>query len=346
MERLVNPPRDPLIDVARGIAIVLVVLGHNTAVSHAAPRFVDALFLFHVPLFFALSGFVLRPATLTASAARLARRLLLPFALAALAVGAVKSVTRDMPLTQTLEGIAWGTGQTLPWSHLWFLPALFVALLAAQWLRAWSATRAWRGALLLALLIIAALWWPPGAWQGSGPAGFAPPVGLPWSLDLLPVTLLFTWAGLWMATRPRAAFLHPLPAALALAVFVAALLLGAGVDLNERIFEPAVLALAAAGAGILLALQLARATLASRALTWLAATLGRHTLTIFLLHVSLQKALLGWLGAAGLAPLPQFLLGLATAAVSIAACVLLSAAWRRVRFSGTRSQLPARGAAT
>ena len=52
--------RDVTIDVARGIAIVLVVLGHNPALASAAPGFVDALFLFHVPLFFLLSGLVQR----------------------------------------------------------------------------------------------------------------------------------------------------------------------------------------------------------------------------------------------------------------------------------------------
>ena len=44
--------RDVAIDVARGIAIILVVVGHNHAVSTSAPAFVAALFLFHVPLFF------------------------------------------------------------------------------------------------------------------------------------------------------------------------------------------------------------------------------------------------------------------------------------------------------
>ena len=86
--------RDASIDVARGIAIVLVVLGHNRALSLAWPALVAAIFLFHVPLFFLLSGRVLRPEQPLRAVPRLARRLLAPFLLAAMLVGAVKCVTR------------------------------------------------------------------------------------------------------------------------------------------------------------------------------------------------------------------------------------------------------------
>ena len=55
-----------------------------------------------------------------------------PFFVAALLVGAVKCYTRHESPAETLFGLLWATGQTLPWSHLWFLPTLFLALLVTQ----------------------------------------------------------------------------------------------------------------------------------------------------------------------------------------------------------------------
>ena len=69
--------RDESIDVARGIAIILVVLGHNRALSSAWPALVATIFLFHVPLFFFLSGCVLRPERPLRAAPKLAVRLLI-----------------------------------------------------------------------------------------------------------------------------------------------------------------------------------------------------------------------------------------------------------------------------
>ena len=52
------------IDVARGVGILLVVLGHNTMFRESSPGLYEAIYLFHMPLFFFLSGlFLFRSAT-------------------------------------------------------------------------------------------------------------------------------------------------------------------------------------------------------------------------------------------------------------------------------------------
>src|SRR6187399_968004 len=56
-----------------------------------------------------------------------------------------------------------------------------------------------------------------------------------------------------------------------------------------------VLAVLAAASGCLMALALARALTALRPVAAMFTTVGRHTLAIFLLHVSIQKALLGFI---------------------------------------------------
>jgi fucose 4-O-acetylase-like acetyltransferase len=331
--------RDPAIDVARGIAIVLVVVGHNPALSSSAPAMIDALFLFHVPLFFLLSGLVQRTQPLPASVRTLSTRLLLPFLIAAVVVGSAKLLVRGGSFGDLLLGIAWGTGQTLPWSHLWFLPALFLALLITQALRIapGSATK-WVAATLALLGLI---WWMPMVATPEVLAHrFPAPTGWPWSVDLLPYCLLFVWLGAWLREdgRARAAFESPWTLVLAGALFVVAL--PARVDLNLRVFTPPLLALLAAVCGCVLAIGLARALARLRAPAQLLATVGRHTLAIFLLHVSIQKAVLGdsrsWIAGLIAAILA---IGISLA-LSVAARILLGR-WRdrRVRVAAAAREV-------
>ena len=317
--------RDVTIDVARGIAIVLVVLGHNPALAGAAPGFVDALFLFHVPLFFLLSGLVQPSLSMSAAVSKLAHRLLLPFLIAALSVGALKLMTRGGSVEHLLAGIAWGTGQTRPWSHLWFLPALFLAQLTTQALRKLpGGTARWAFASAATLLVVLTV--PMAMGPDMSALGFAAPVGLPWSVDLLPVCLLFVCVGALLQDAPALRARVEQPLVVAAAVLVFAFSLGSRTDLNLRVFTPPTLAVFAAASGCLMALALARALTALRPVAAMFTTVGRHTLAIFLLHVSIQKALLAFIVVPS-STLPRVLVGLATAAVAVLGSLAVSAAW-------------------
>jgi len=311
----VAPRRDESIDVARGIAIILVVLGHNRALSSAWPALIGTIFLFHVPLFFFLSGRVLRPEHPLRAAPKLALRLLMPFALAALLVGAAKCVTRGESPMETLSGMLWATGQTLPWSHLWFLPALFLTLLVTHALATVMAQKASRWALAIALTVIVSAALPMAT----------TPMGWPWSLDLLPLCLLFVLLGQWLRSSAavRSAVLHPLTVIVGAAVFATVAGI-AQVDLNMRVFTPFAAALAAALAGCVATMKisqwLSRVASVARPL----ALIGQHTLVIFLLHVSLQKALLGVYPGDSLSGATLGILGLASAAATIAITLLVS----------------------
>jgi fucose 4-O-acetylase-like acetyltransferase len=276
----------------------------------------------------------------------LARRLLLPFLIAALVVGGLKLMTRGGSIEHGLAGIAWGTGQTLPWSHLWFLPALFLALLTTQALRKLpGGPGRWAFASAAALIVVLSV--PMTTGPDLSALGFAAPVGLPWSVDLLPACVLFTCVGALLKDAPALRNRVEQPLVVAVAVLLFVFSLGASVDLNLRVFTPAALAVLAAASGCLMALGLARALAALRPIATLFSTVGRHTLAIFLLHVSIQKALLGFIGVPP-ATFTRVLVGLATAAVAILVSLAVSAAWewllsqRRAR----RINLPAREIAT
>jgi len=151
-------------------------------------------------------------------------------------------------------------------------------------------------------------------------------VGLPWSVDLLPVCLLFVGVGALLQDAPALRARVEQPLVVAAAVLVFAFSLGARVDLNLRVFTPPALAVLAAASGCLMALALARALTALRPVAAMFTTVGRHTLAIFLLHVSIQKALLGFIAVPS-STLPRVLVGLATAAGAVLGGLVVSSAW-------------------
>jgi fucose 4-O-acetylase-like acetyltransferase len=133
------------IDMAKGLAILLVVFGH--LVARADPTGVGwyeplrrAVYAFHMPFFFYLAGlvFVLRPGFL----ARRAQRLLLPFfALGILTIIAKYAAARimfvDNPpqnFCSALSNLLWHTAASAALS-IWFLFVLFVYTTAATLLR-------------------------------------------------------------------------------------------------------------------------------------------------------------------------------------------------------------------
>ena len=54
---LINPNRIAWVDVAKGIAILLVIIGHTVNFGSATRNFI---FSFHMPLFFILSGYTFK----------------------------------------------------------------------------------------------------------------------------------------------------------------------------------------------------------------------------------------------------------------------------------------------
>jgi fucose 4-O-acetylase-like acetyltransferase len=322
--------RDPVIDVARGLAILLVVLGHNRAISLWSPHFVQAIFLFHVPLFFLLSGYVFRRERFDVVLAKLMRRLLLPCFAAALLVGIAKVVERGDSFEQTMLGIGWATGQTLPWSHLWFLPTLFLSLIVVQLAGYLFEERplAWAGGAAVATALAVVM---PQSGASVSHFEFTYPVGLPWGIDLLALCTLFVMLGQLMRYSPELwqAACKPAIGAVAAVLFLMCATI-AEVDLNLRMFAPFIPALLAACTGCVLTLQLAAWLSRFNVPTRAFAFVGRHTLPIFLLHVSIQKALLQLNSGSQLIADQNLLMGAATAAVAVLVSVLVER-WLLVR---------------
>jgi len=290
-----RPKRDRAVDVARGMAMTLVVLGHNTAFSQWQPNAVKFIFLFHVPAFFFLSGYVFNPET--ATLVKLARRLLIPFAVFSILFALAKLVARNGDVLGAAASVIWSTGATLPTSQLWFLPTLFLALLVARIvLQAWgrlgsTAVVALTMFVLVSLAYFALHIWTPPFEYLRWPSGKGP-IGWPWSIEIVPIALVFCLSGYLLK---EAGILHRIPLwylAVMFSVVIVAYLLGARVDLNLRLMSPYMLALMAALGGSLAIMIAGRSIAKIGAGRDLMETIGQHTLVILAFHVTFQNAAL------------------------------------------------------
>jgi len=139
-------PREVWIDALKGWGMLLIVVGHVWSLSDV-PLWYLWIFSFHVPLFFFAAGMTIKPGsvTLRTFSGRRLRTLMLPYLVYALlgylfyacgfAVAHLmgKTIAQfDYGLWLPLLGVFYGSvgDGLLVNSPLWFLPALFIALVA------------------------------------------------------------------------------------------------------------------------------------------------------------------------------------------------------------------------
>ena len=292
------------VDVARGVGILLVVLGHNTMFRESSRGLYEAIYLFHMPLFFFLSGVTFRPASPADTLRKRARALLVPYFMMGAVAVLLSFQSGDLnAVLGELRGTLYGTGHTIRFVPLWFLPCLFLvsvstavvmALVRAG--RSLEQFERWRPRVLAALMVTSLA---AGALiLTSGVFARAPfvdtsarPIGLPWSLDLLPFVLAIFVAGV-LFCRARIIRDCPMPiVVMALACAVLALLAtnGVSLDLNYRRMTGALAVIAGIAAGI--GLVFALSTLIARVpmLARLFAYFGSASLVILLFHSPLQR---------------------------------------------------------
>ncbi len=122
------------IDIARGIGILLVVMGHNDF-GYISPLGYKVIYSFHMPLFFFLSGYFL--STTLGFWSFLKKRfnsIMKPyfFTLFLIYAGSLSfgKMGFQMALGRIIKAM-YGTGRYIDWVQLWFLPHLFVVSIYA-----------------------------------------------------------------------------------------------------------------------------------------------------------------------------------------------------------------------
>src|SRR5690606_13504775 len=190
------------IDVARGLCILLVALGHNTTLSPEGSAFNHILGLFRMPMMFFIAGtFFVSRVPFGELAWHKADALIKPFMVMALIQAPLRIAFWDVdPVTYGLGALS-ASGSYLIWlCPLWFLPHLWLVFLFAWGVIRLSERLSLKtpemimlmGTLLMLGVQILPLFWQVPV-QVMGQTFTLQ--GLPFSADLLPISSFFFLIG-------------------------------------------------------------------------------------------------------------------------------------------------------
>lgn len=286
------------IDIARGIGILLVVLGHNDF-ALISPFAYQVVYSFHMPLFFFLSGYFINTALgFWSFTSKRFNSLLKPYLFTVFMIYFVSVSFEKMGFRTALGRIIkslYASGYYIDWVQLWFLPHLFVVSLYAFFfykLFAKLNSRFVKWAALLATLGLASLFlqrfYPfPLTVFGKTYQLY----GLPFSLDLVLLSGFFFILGseLRQISTERTfenPFLFWVTAA---GIILLNYLFNQRIDFNTRTYESFLINTAQAVTGILFTLALSRQIeLRVPRLVPLLTYFGRISLMILVFHVPIQ----------------------------------------------------------
>jgi fucose 4-O-acetylase-like acetyltransferase len=199
------------VDIAKGIAIILVVFIHNRFVMHGRGKLFNILSSFLLPLFFFLSGIFFKPGEpFKRILIKRADSLLKPYFAALLMLGAAYFLIRKESLLEYLFGVLYGNGATIKWVPLWFLPHLYlITLYSWCFLAITRLDKCGYWAKLFWLLVMFSIgfmvqnlfWLVPVIINGENVKLFGKDLllpGLPFSLDLIFLTAIYFLLGLFV----------------------------------------------------------------------------------------------------------------------------------------------------
>lgn len=294
--------RDDHIDVIKGIGIILVVFGHNWIVLKEKGELFQAIYSFHMPLFFFIAGIFLHPKINFFDLIKnKANAILKPYASVCLVVGLVYLLTATPLSIQGWLGILYAEGQTLVWPWMWFLPSLFVSSITASLLiRALPPSTKARGNWLIIFVALLALGAMINRYLKSQTIGQiqifheknTTILGFPFSLDLLPLTTSCIIAGYFLSDKLKKSTASW---SMAFAVFLIFLAIHyftpSLLDFNERVIISPATAILQAVCGIYLVSALAKKIQQQHLAKKIFSYLGRGSLFIFIFHFPAQAVL-------------------------------------------------------
>lgn len=296
---VLSKPRLLMIDVAKGIGILLIVLGHNPDFSQHFHRLAEFLSAFRLPFFFFVSGVMFsvgKRSTGTVVKER-ADAWLKPVAVVVIAAGIINLAMGRTTPEAILLALVYPAGFTMMWPALWFLPHIWLLYIAVTVLmNAWPglSDRNWKRVLLVGGLIVFGDFVLK---QFDNPLSnrachtvttFTSDLfncGLPFSADLLPLTAAFFLLGYFLSAKTKQFKLNFW--LLALALFVMAMcqwMFTVTVDLNYRRYDSLVVSTLQAFAGIYIMLCLCSMLSRLPRPTAILAYCGQASLFILIFH--------------------------------------------------------------
>jgi polysaccharide biosynthesis protein PslL len=299
------------IDIAKGIAIILVVVAHNRFVMQDRGKLFNLLSSFLLPLFFFLSGIFFKPAEpFKRILIRRADSLLKPYYVTLLMLGAAYYLIRNESIWEYLFGVLYGNGVTIKWVPLWFLPHLYlITLYSWCFLAITRLDKYGYWPKLLGLLIMFSagfavqnfFWNMPVKINGEflklfGRDFLLP--GLPFSLDLIFLTAFYFLLGLFV--KPKMINFTYNPKLFGVAFITFSLThfgSDATIDYNERLFDNLVLSTGQALLGIYLVISLSSFISNFKVASRMLSRTGEATLIILIFHWFIQENTFRFLNA-------------------------------------------------
>ncbi|WEE36950.1 acyltransferase family protein [Lactiplantibacillus paraplantarum] len=194
------------IDIAKGIAILAVVIGHTLG-PYNGQFFGSLIFAFHMPIFFMLSGYLYHPRSAQQECQRGVINLLLPYLATAVVLLILSAMARVLPnpllnayfssWRRGLLAVAYGAGSEVfnPWhwqvqpiGAVWFLLSMFIAMQLFNGVMLLTARCHQRLCQAVSRGVIFAVFTILGGWLGQV-------AYLPWAFNAALLAQLFLYAG-------------------------------------------------------------------------------------------------------------------------------------------------------
>ena len=298
--------RNSIIDVTKGVGIILVAFGHNWIVLHNKGELFNIIFSFHMPLFFFLSGIFIKDHTpLKSFLFDRANSLLKPYFFVMIFLWFIVVLLDILSYRFTLItniknflGIFYATGYSIAWSKdwwgLWFPPHLFISLIFSLLIiKSIPDNNLFINRLISVVILLVGIYFMSFFWMLSpiqfGSIKINPKIGMPWSVDLLLITSSFIILGHSFAKNLQTIKFNAFGFIIALIVFFYLhYKFNETIDLNKRIYKSPVVSTLQAYAGIYICLNLSiifkKYTLLYKSLEYI----GKASLFILLFHVFFQ----------------------------------------------------------
>jgi fucose 4-O-acetylase-like acetyltransferase len=190
----VNLKRVSFIDIAKGLSILLVVLGHTILLDHSFEKLNVVMGIFRLPFFFFLSGiFFSSKKNFFSYSIYKFDVLVKPFISTIVLISILRLITSESTSSFYLFfRMLYGTGDTIgwPWSPMWFLPHLWTVFVFSSvllYIFKYDQQKKLFKFVLLSILLLIGSYFIKSFWNininFSGIKAILP--GLPFSLDLV-----------------------------------------------------------------------------------------------------------------------------------------------------------------
>lgn len=284
-----------MIDIAKGISIILVAYGHSE-LSKIYTNFSDATMLLRMPLFFFLSGvFFSLSSKPTYYILHKTDALLKPyFATLFLLVITTILFGNAHKAWQEFIGIFYGNGTTIRWGPLWFLTHLWSLFVASYFILGYTKlsdkSNFMKISFIIFLFVIGSFtvdifWYKPISMFGNE---FKLP-GLPFSIDIIFLSMAFFLSGYFLNQKVKT--FKPSLNVLLLAIFIfIAIFLNSNalIHFYSRKYHDPIYATLAAFSGIYIVLSLSYYISKNKIITTILTTFGSASLFILIFHAAIQ----------------------------------------------------------